>query len=1319
MNQREHPARKPSPGLGLLAVPRAFYRGGGSGATSLRVVTVCVFVLLALLASATSALATPPKFSTFPGGEGVIEEIHPTRARLEIPISAESSETKWRSAYATEKEGSYTPSGSGTLNPGGLSPAAIGSEEPWYTAEVHILRHLTPEKTYFVRFEAENADNPGKPVLQLVEFTTPSVAKPEIVQSLGRTVAERRFSSFKTGSVTAISIEAKADVETNGAPTTYSFAYSTDKSGGWTAFSGGGSGSISVAEDIGQLSAEATGLKPETPYYLRLQATNSKGIVEEVISVKTGTERPIISETVVSNVRGSSARLYGNVTPDGLGSTWRFEYAPSVLGPWSAVPGASGTISAAEAEALPNRGDVQVSGLLAGLSPATSYYVRLAAENEAGESLTCSTEPCEPSSGVTNRFVVTGFETEGHPSVSTFAVHALHGEALRVLGSVNPNESPTSAVQSIAIDGASTGGTFTLTLQGETTEPIPFDASATQIQAALARLPHVGALPTSGPGGGPYHIQFAGSLGGVAQPLIVGDGSGLTPAGSGSVVVSMVEQGGESYDTRYHFEYEGQKQFEEGGGSQSFAHASSTPEVDLGGGGRPVVVGEDLPGLVAGESYRYRLVATSSFPGAPAVDGETQSLTVPSPVLEAQPACGNEVFRTGLSASLPDCRAYEQVTPVDKEGAKELVNYGGSTGEGILAGVDGDHVLVGEPETDWGAGPSAGISPYVFSREAGKGWVLTAATVQPEAGISKYIPEVFSPDLTELGLAAEWLTSAGSKSADFEYKVGPAGGPYAVLPPVPRAEVGAGMVAASEDFSKLILQVEDHTLLAPTHTKSGADLYEYSAGALRQVNIATDGTAIGTCGARIVKGIESPGTVSSSHAVSADGSRVFFEAVPGSKCEEPSNLYVRVDGQSTVDVGAYQFLAASASGGEVLVENSSGDVSRYDSETSSIEPLIYDGGSALSVAAVAVPVSLTVSEDLSAITFTAGKLDAEAPPTDSATTDLYRYDTQAQTLRFIAQVPLASDGLSGVSQSPDGRDLYFESTEVAGVPAGGETPPPKAGLGSVFNQQAFRYDAVEGVLQCVSCASPFDPAPKLNANYLTEGAMRTSIQGASSPRIASANGDYVFFQTPAALLPSDVDGEVEPEGHAPDSTQEAAGAVSPEHESYTTSVSSDVYEWTKDGIHGCARLEGCLSLITSGRGGFHNLLLGTDASGEDVFFYTNESLLSRDNDTAGDIYDARVNGGFPEPVQGVECEGDACSTPPSAPNDATPSSSTLNGTGNLTPPATAVKPGVAKKSVKCEKPRKLSHGKCVKPKKKKKRRAKKSANRSSNNRRGK
>src|SRR6201985_2984585 len=41
---------------------------------------------------------------------------------------------------------------------------------------------------------------------------------------------------------------------------------------------------------------------------------------------------------------------------------------------------------------------------------------------------------------------------------------------------------------------------------------------------------------------------------------------------------------------------------------------------------------------------------------------------IAAPMTAAEAACPNEAFRTGPSALLPDCRAYEQASPVDKNG---------------------------------------------------------------------------------------------------------------------------------------------------------------------------------------------------------------------------------------------------------------------------------------------------------------------------------------------------------------------------------------------------------------------------------------------------------------------------------------------------------------------------------------------------------------------------------------------------------------------------------------------------------------------------
>ena len=842
----------------------------------------------------------------------------------------------------------------------------------------------------------------------------------------------------------------------------------------------------------------------------------------------------------------------------------------------------------------------------------------------------------------------------------------------------------------MTVEGAPTGGTFTLTFtppgaMSETTVPIAFDAPAegpNSVDHALGELSALNeGLSVSGSDGGPYRVVFGGVLGGVSQPLITATSS-LVPS-SASVAVATVQRGGEAYDTHYHFEYVSQGQFEEAGGAGGFAKAVSTPEVDLGSGDSAEVVGRDLPVLQAGEMYRYRLVATNTSPGDPVVRGEEQTLTVP---VAAEPgvegACPNQALRAGPSANLPDCRAYEQVTPVDKEGAQEIFDYrsGIKLAADAVVGEDGDHLMVDAP-VSWGSGPDAGQSPYFFSRDPGKGWVLAAGAAQPEAGLDEYAPEVLDPDLTGFGFKASSGTLGGVESPDVEFRTGAPGGPYVTVATVPRKQAehdGEGWVAASGDYSKLILEVEDRGLVEPrTTTKSGDDPYEYAGGSLRQVNVG-----IGTCGARIVDGNEQTGGNGSPHAVSSDGSRVFFEAVPGSNCSEPSHLYIRVNGAETVDLGAYRFAAANAQGTEVILEKQSG-----------VNPglYLYQAGSAprfLASTGLAESKNFTVSEDLNAIYFRVGIA-------------ISRYDVPAETLSLV--IDTAENAQFRPQVSRDGRYYYFASRSVAGVPGGAVVPGGGQENdhkldGSAPTQQIYRYDSVERMIECVSCASSFAPEPKLGSSFSGDSA---SSGPAGTPRLvfASANGEFAFFQTPAALVSADLDGEVIPEG--------TEGSV--EHSETENSVSGDVYEWRRDGVDGCASLQGCLALITNGRGGYLNELIGTAEEGRDVFIYTSSRLVAQDQDTAGDIYDVRVDGGFPGPApRPTECEADACSTPLAAPVDSTPASLAFSGAGNVAP---EVKPAPTKTKTKKAKTKKA---KGKKKKSKPRTRGKKSSKQASN-----
>jgi hypothetical protein len=95
---------------------------------------------------------------------------------------------------------------------------------------------------------------------------------------------------------------------------------------------------------------------------------------------------------------------------------------------------------------------------------------------------------------------------------------------------------PEYAQQRVTLTGIPTGGTFTLTYEGETTAAIAYDATATAVQTALVALAAIGSgkARVGGPAGGPWEVVL--SAGNDASPLS-GDGSGLTGGTSPDVSI--------------------------------------------------------------------------------------------------------------------------------------------------------------------------------------------------------------------------------------------------------------------------------------------------------------------------------------------------------------------------------------------------------------------------------------------------------------------------------------------------------------------------------------------------------------------------------------------------------------------------------------------------------------------------------------------------------------------------------------------------------------------------------------------------------------
>jgi hypothetical protein len=680
-------------------------------------------------------------------------------------------------------------------------------------------------------------------------------------------------------------------------------------------------------------------------------------------------------------------------------------------------------------------------------------------------------------------------------------------------------------------------------------------------------------------------------------------------------------------------------------------------------------------------------------------------------------ACENEALRVGASAGLPDCRAYELVTPADRSKSSQDISPGNAE---AVAGVDGNSVALSS-STTFGTTPIANGSLSVFERTPG-GW--TTVSVPPaNAGPALYVPELFSPDLSDVGLISEVPRSPG-----LTFQVGAPGGPFTAFPTVARVGEGssshggaphvegAELFGASPDFSNVVLASTDHILIPekpPTGTDEHAyDLYELAGGRVKLVNVSDSGSVIGKCGATLGGGV--PGITLNNEnlqyhlardAVSTDGSKVFFTSpdplgegegcpveVRGTKLElNPPRLYMRVtevtgnveEGQ-TVEISAPQGASHSVVEEEeeskmpVLYGGASADGSRiffqteraltpgagidhphlyeYDTQASEGErlKLIFQGGlhEDDDVRLEEEAQEVFVSAEGSTVYFYRGDFRT-----------LYRYDAADGSVREIASMK-PPRGYEPPEVSPNGQFFLFVSEGVI-VPNGSEEVEELRGSG---HNELYRYSSVDGSVVCVSCGPGTGPA---SGNAFTGAALEAGHAGQlrtpdAMPEVTlmSSDGSQVFFESEAALTPEVV----------------SAGVL-------------NVYEWETNGAGSCGESGGCTYVISRGNSAGESLLIGASEDGSNVFFLTHAQLVAQDVGSSFEIYDARVDGGFPVPLESVACLGDTCQSVLPGIIDPPLASSSPSGSGNLSPPAAVAPPPKPKK---CTRGRvRTKKGKCV------------------------
>lgn len=731
---------------------------------------------------------------------------------------------------------------------------------------------------------------------------------------------------------------------------------------------------------------------------------------------------------------------------------------------------------------------------------------------------------------------------------------------------------------------------------------------------------------------------------------------------------------------------------------------------DIGAGHDGVLVSRQLTGLQAGTTYHYRVVAENSLG---VTEGPDRTFTTQS---------------TDLGFQLTDSRVWEMVSPPNKHGGMLTLQA-----TGIVQAAESGNGLafqaIGSIETEPDGNRAVEASTVLAGRNA-DGWRSRDITPPHTKVTGLEFPEykLFTPDLSRALFDARDDTPLSPLTTERTPYLRENTDPP-VYTPLLTSKEGSANVPPGTEFDRVGLdlmganaELADIVFVSNAPLDTGAQensLYRWRAGQVAPVSeLPVDeggGVVVGKLGSAL-------GSVR--HAISADGSRIFWG--PGSPGYSGSidfpALYLRdTEREETIRLdevksGAGEGLAAPAFQGanpagtvvfftdsQRLTEDASPE--GRDLYRCEIPAGASDGGCA-SLTDISAPLSgsgesagvkdqvSALSEDGARVYFVAeGVLDTE-PNSEGASAaagepNLYLWQ-QGGGVRFVATVAEEDRSIWGGSPT---RDLgYAGNVSAAASPSGRHYAfMSDRSLTGYDNRDAasaepaeevFRYDAVTDALDCVSCnpsgASPAgqkmpDVTSKVDAQeawsnrWVAAILPQARVEGFGDmfyrPRAVSDNG-RVFFNAVDSLVPADSNGDWDVYQY------ESTGTGS-----CTTSPASGAVSRSGDG---------CVGLISSGTAEEEAVFLDASVSGSDAFFLTPAQLSPLDQDTVYDVYDARVNGVMASPPSNPECQGEACQPLSQRPGFVTPASNTFRGAGNAKPRCPKKKRAVKRKGkVRC------------------------------------
>ncbi len=696
----------------------------------------------------------------------------------------------------------------------------------------------------------------------------------------------------------------------------------------------------------------------------------------------------------------------------------------------------------------------------------------------------------------------------------------------------------------------------------------------------------------------------------AAAPVI--NSASATNIGSSSAVISAdISDGGTA--TNAHVTY---------GTTPGFG--STTPDAAVGGGNTLI----PLTGLSPHTQYFFQVVADNGDGSDTSALQDFTTYDTPGPF------------------SLPDNRAFEQVSPQYKNGNDVQV-------ADIFSALSGN----GASFTSYGGfadSASNGLGNFYVSHRGSTQWTTeaVAAPIPPTNGvIAAAFPSGYSSELDQV--ISQVLTTAAFPDPPHPLILRDSSGVFHDVSPgvspgsEPKFQGGTG------DFSHIIFTSKESLCCSAPNGVS--NVYDFTGGQLQLVSIDTGGSPE-TGGATVETHCSSPGPcdndVPPPHAISADGSRIFWRTPAGSNVST-TEIYMRQSLSSTVQVSASQrapidpngpsakvLWAATPDGrfafftsAEELTDDANtgpadngNDLYRYDIETGTLVDLTVDNVDANGAQVLGV---LGASDDGNRVYFAArGVLAAGAVAGD---TNLYVRD--GNTTTFVAKLAAGNaDDSNWNLDNTSSNPLDAKSSEV--TPSGEallfSSKAPQLGYDNAGHIEFYRYDLGSGQGSCVSCNPTGTPATgDAGLTVLSVGAdlsVQIPTSGIYDRNNLSNDGSRAFFTSPEKLVAGD------------------------------TNNKPDVYEWAGGQLH----------LISTGTNADSSSFGAADQSGNNAFFVTRQRLTLSDQDTEVDLYDARVGGGFPEQPPLPPCQGDQCLGPAAgAPDTPEAASAGFAGKGNV------------------------------------------------------